>query len=121
MKRRNMLKYLACGLAGFTAGGGLVAGIHWRLASRAPDRITLPQSLSDLADERFLRAMPDVSIDTLLARLEEAEIYSQGYFSVDRIATDSESHQLVEFDGFYYTEPELALYTLIARLQRGEM
>ena len=121
MKRRNLLKYLACGFAGFAAGGGLVAGVHHYLASVAPDRIGLPQSLMDLADARFLRAMPDISIDTLLVRLEEAGVFSQGHFNIDRVARDSEFHQLVEFDGFYYTEPELALYTLIARLQRGEM
>ena len=118
MQRRDLLMHLAFGLAGLATGGGLVAGFHrYRNLARTA-RMALPESLAALADARFLNAMPELDAGALLARLEEVGVFSQGRFDLDKLAQDSEAHPLVEFGGFLYTEPELALYALIARYPR---
>ena len=115
MRRRNFLKCIACGLSGFAAGGGLVAG-GFRYGLISDNRCAgLPHALSGLHDARFLRALPELSIAQLLVRLEAAGAYSRGCFDVARLSEDAERHEVRAFDGFYYTEPELALYALIAR------
>ena len=118
MQRRDLLLHLAFGLGGFAAGGGLVAGLHRYRELAAPACIVLPESLAALADGRFREALPEAGTDALLARLEAAGVFSQGCFDLGKLAQDAESHPLVEFGGFQYTEPELALYALIARFPR---
>ena len=116
MRRRNFLKYLACGLSGAAIGGAFAIGI-FRYGSFNDSRCAgLPRALNSLRDERFLRALPEISIDQLLVRLEEAGVYSQGCFNVAALSEHVETHKVLAFDGFYYTEPELALYALVARL-----
>ena len=117
MNRRDLLKYLGCAMAGFAAGGGVVAAVH-----RYGDYTyaALPPPLAALADDRFVMALPDMSAADLLAGLERVGVFRSGLFSgqhfdVAKLAVDSESHRLVEWDGFHYTEPELMLYAYVAR------
>ena len=105
MNRRTAI---ACGIATFLAVGvgcGRSAGSSTAVSD-------------DLYDERFLDALPDVSLDAITERLASRKILvgeARDMLDVDRVRVNGTSDALVEFDGSLYTETELLLYAYVAR------
>ena len=79
----------------------------------------LPESVRSLDQEDFFRAFPDLSLEDLVAELSRRGIYSRWGFHVSQIRANAASDSLVEFDNFLYTESELLLYAMVARLRKA--
>lgn len=123
------------------AFGTAVAGAAGVALLQRVNRQALPAALADLHgylyDERFVKALPQTSLEAIASRLAdrgvlfvaagddrnggsrcslplEAERWS---FDIDRVRAHAASDALVEFDHSLYTETELLLYALVARLR----
>lgn len=118
MNRRSFLKYTACGLAG-AAVGGLATTLHRRDAVSLSAGLDMTAALAAPDDKKYFFAMRDLSTEQLLAALADVGVYSRGRFYPEKIAADAKRHRIVEFRGFYYTEPELMFYALSARLRKS--
>ena len=79
----------------------------------------LPENVKSLYQEDFARALPDLSLEDLVAELSRRGIYKRWGFHVSQIRVNAASDSLVEFDDFLYTESELLLYAMVARLHRA--
>lgn len=121
--------------------GAAVAGAAGVTLLQRVNRQALPAALADLYDERFVEALPQTSLEAIASRLVdrgvlgtaagddgngnpvsrcplllEAERWS---FDIDRVRAHAASDTLVEFDHSLYTETELLLCTLVARLREA--
>ena len=76
----------------------------------------LPESIKSLYHRDFSRAFPDLSLGGILTELIHREIYISGVFHTGQIHYNATHEPLVEFENFLYTESELLLYAIVARL-----
>ena len=79
----------------------------------------LPENIKSLYDQDFVRAMPALSLEDLVAELSRRGVYKRWGFHVSQIRVNAASDSLVEFDNFLYTESELLLYAMVARLREA--
>ena len=106
--------------------GTALAGVVPRVgaAGKAP----LPAALADLHDERFVDALPQISLDAIVARLAARGVLvgatdrgsggtepHRWRFDIDRVRARAAHDDLIEFDRSLYTETELLLYAYVAR------
>ena len=75
-----------------------------------------PEPIQALYARKFVKAFPYLTLEKLIGELCDRGIYSGGEFHIDRIGRNAVSDQLMEFDSFLWTESELLLYAVIARL-----
>ena len=75
-----------------------------------------PENIKSLHYEYFARALPDLSLNDLLSELIRRDIYKNGIFDIHQIRLNAIDDPLVEFENFLYTESELLLYAMVARL-----
>lgn len=133
MNRRRAIAWALGGaLAGITCGVAGLRGVG-RLSS-------LSASLADLYDERFVEALPQISLGGVATRLATRgvlvgatgedegqpsplcswppETERRGWrLDVDRVGANAADDALVEFGRSLYTETELLLYSFVARLR----
>ena len=134
MNRRRAIAWALGGAVAGTTGGwaGLRGDGKWS---------TLSVALADLYDERFVEALPQISLSAIAARLAAREVLvgttgkGEGQLSslcasppeaerrgwrldVDRVGTNAADDALVEFGRSLYTETELLLYSFVARSAR---
>ena len=76
----------------------------------------LPENIKSLYHQDFSRALPDLSLKDLLSELIRRDIYKNGVFHIQQIRFNAIDEPLVEFENFLYTESELLLYAMVARL-----
>ena len=122
MNRRAALVW-ALGAMVASAKGGLAGLPGVRRGS------ALPAALVDLYDERFVRALPQISLEDVAARLVARGVLvgatSEGWLSerpqwrldVARVGANAADDVLIEFHHSLYTETELLLYAFAARLR----
>ena len=122
MNRRAALVW-ALGAMVASAKGGLAGLPGVRRGS------ALPAALVDLYDERFVRALPQISLEDVAARLVARGVLvgatSEGWLSerpqwrldVARVGANAADDVLIEFHHSFYTETELLLYAFAARLR----
>ena len=81
----------------------------------------LPEDIKALYHQDFARALPALSLEDLFAELTRRGIYVYGWreFHVSQIRANAVSDSLVEFNNFLYTESELLLYAMVARLHEA--
>ena len=79
----------------------------------------LPENLKALYHQEFFRAYPELTLEDLLAELGRRGVYKRRSFHVSQIRANAVNDSLVEFDNFLYTESELLLYAMVARLHEA--
>lgn len=79
----------------------------------------LPENIKALYHRDFARAFPALSLEDLVAELIRRGIYKRQSFHINQIRANAVSDPLVEFDNFLYTESELLLYAMVARLHEA--
>lgn len=133
MNRRRAIAWALGGAVAGTTGGwaGLRGVGKWS---------PLPAALVDLYDERFVEALPQISLSAIAARLAARgvlvgatgeyegqpsplcswppETERHGWrLDIDRVGANAPDDALVEFGRSLYTETELLLYSFAARLR----
>lgn len=81
----------------------------------------LPKPIQALYARKFVETFPDLTLEKLIGELHDRGIYSGGEFHIDRIGRNAVSDELIGFDSFLWTESELLLYAVIARLHAAEI
>lgn len=81
----------------------------------------LSEDIQALCHRNFIKAFPDLTLEDLIEKLQDRGILSWRGLSIDRIRRNAVSEQLIEFDKFFWTESELLLYAVIARLHATEI
>ena len=78
----------------------------------------LPEDIKALYHQDFARALPTLSLEDLFTEVSRRDIYrwQELEFHISQIRANAVSDPLVEFDNFLYTESELLLYAMVARL-----
>ena len=121
MNRRAALVWA---LGAVAASAGSLAGLRAVRRSSA-----LPAALADVYDERFVAALPQISLEDIAARLiargvlvgatgeDRPSERLQWRLDVARVGADAADDALIEFDSSLYTETELLLYAFVARLR----
>ncbi len=79
----------------------------------------LPENIKALYHQDFARALPALSLEDLFAELSRRGVYKRESFHISEIRVNAVSDSLVEFDNFLYTESELLLYAMVARLHEA--
>ncbi len=79
----------------------------------------LPENIRALYHQDFSRALPALPLEDLIAELSRRGVYKRWGFHVSQIRANAASDALVEFDNFLYTESELLLYAMVARLREA--
>lgn len=80
----------------------------------------LPADLQALYSPDFVRALPDLALDDLFEALRARRVCTRATFDIARVRDAAADDPLVEFDDFFWTESELMLYALVARLRGKE-
>ena len=113
MNRRGFLAH-----AGFAAGGSICCGVPCEQDVRYAQ---LPEDIQALYRPDFAKALPDLSLEDLIEELCARGVYAEGEFHVGRIRKNAAGDPLKAFGKFLYTESELLLYAMVARLHdRGQ-
>lgn len=124
MSRRRLLLRLATIVSVLGGGGASVLGLGSRPCRDGVDSryrySGLPADLRALYAPCFHGAFLDLTLDELLAALDVRGVHRQGQIDVARVRRNAADDPLVEFDGFLWTESELMLYAMIARLREAE-
>ena len=100
----------------------LVSGSAWLTVFQKLKGLSyseLPEDVKALYQEDFARALPALSLEDLIAELSRRDVYKRGSFHASQIRVNANSDSLVEFDNFLYTESELLLYVMVARLHEA--
>lgn len=79
--------------------------------------LKLPREVRYLYDSAFENALSDRSMDSLMAELQRRKVLFGEVFLLDQVAANSWSDALVTHNYQRYTETELILYTVVARLK----
>ena len=66
----------------------------------------------------FANALPSLSLEDLISRLNDKGICKRGEFHISQVRTNAIDDPIVEFHNSYYTQSELLLYATVARLYR---
>lgn len=108
MNRRGFLAH-----AGFAAVGSLGCGANCERDIRYGE---LPGDIQALYRPDFVKAFPDLSLEALIEELCARGVYAESEFHIGRIRKNAAGDPLKAFGKFLYTESELLLYALVARL-----
>ena len=76
----------------------------------------IQESVKSLHHRYFAKAFPDLSLNDVLYELIRRGVYKNDGFDIHQIRLNARSDRLVEFENFLYTESELLLYAMVARL-----
>lgn len=79
----------------------------------------LSENVKALYHQDFAGAFPALSLEDLVAELSRRGIYKRRSFHVNQIRANAVSDSLVEFNDLLYTESELLLYAMVARLREA--
>ena len=121
MNRRRFLLRLTTLCALLPGGSVPLLARGSRFHCRGIDSYSdLPAELQALHSPRFVRAFPDSTLDGLLEALRARRICTQGKLDAARVRENAVDDPLMEFDDFFWTESELMLYALVARLREKE-
>ena len=80
----------------------------------------LSEDIQALYHRDFIKAFPDLTLEELIEELQDREISPWRGFRIDQIRENAVSDQLTGFNDFFWTESELLLYAVIARLHAAE-
>ena len=116
MNQRLFMKVCSGTCATIIAGGAWLT-VFQKL--RGLSYSELPEGIKALYHPDFARAFPGLTLEDLLAELGRRGVYGGREFHVGQIRTNAMSDSLVEFDNFLYTESELLLYAMVARLHEA--
>ena len=136
MNRRAAIAWALGATVAGAAGGARLPAVGRQLG--------LPAALADLYDERFVGALPQTSLEAVVARLAVRGVFlgatgddgDEGQPSpfhpspfateehrwridIDRVRANAATDDLIEFDRSLYTETELLLYAYVARVASG--
>jgi hypothetical protein len=114
MNRRSFLKLSSISAA--LVGSGLWLSETINKSNNDVSFSELSANVQSLYSQKFVKALPHLSLGSLLAKLSDKSVYREGEFYVNQVQANSNSDSLVEFGNFYYTESELYLYSIVARL-----
>lgn len=126
MSSRRLLLRFATMVSVLASGGAPVFGLGSLAGSdRVDSRYCfrggrVPADLRALYSPCFHGAFLDLTLDDLLAALDVRGVHRRGRIDVARVRQNAADDPLVEFDGFLWTESELMLYAVIARLREEE-
>ena len=120
MNRRHFLLYLAA-IGSLLFGGGVLFFARRSHCGNVDSYSDLPAEIQKLHSGDFLDAFPDLTLDDLLSGLQARRVCTRAGFDIAQIRDNAVEDTLVKFENFYYTESELMLYALVARLhENGE-
>ena len=115
MNRRHFCLSLAA-ICSLLFGGGALYFSRRSHCSNVDSYSDLPAEMQKLHSGHFLHAFPDLSLDDLLSDLRDRRVCTRAGFDIAQIRDNAVEDTLVKFENFYYTESELMLYALVARL-----
>lgn len=116
MNQRLFMKVCSGTCAAIIAGGAWVTVLQ---RARGLSYADLPENMKALYQQDFSRAFPALTLEDLVAELGRRGVYRRWRFYVSQIRANAASDPLVKFDNFLYTESELLLYAMVARLREG--
>ena len=120
MNKRHFLLRLAA-ICSLLFGGGALFFVRLSHCGNVVSYSDLPADIQLLHSRDFVLAFPDLTLDDLFAGLQARRIFTQAGFDIAQIRDNAVEDPLVQFDNFYWTESELMLYALVARLhENGE-
>ena len=120
MNRRYFLLRLMAICSLLFGGGGLLFARRSHCGN-VDSYSDLPADIKKLHSRDFVYAFPDLTLDDLLAGLRARRVCTQAGFDIAQIRDNAVEDSLVKFGNFYWTESELMLYALVARLhENGE-
>jgi hypothetical protein len=114
MNRRSFLKFTSIGAV--LLGGGVLLSESFSKSISDVSFQNLPVNIQALYSQEYMKALPDLSLEDLIVKLSEKGIYKQGMFNISQVQTNSNDDSILKFNGFYYTQSELFLYSIVARL-----
>ena len=121
MNRRHFLLRLAA-ISSLLFGGGALFFARRSYCGNADLYSELPVDLQKLYFRDFVHAFPELTLDDLFANLRARRVYTQAGFNISQIRDNAVNDSLVQFGDLFYTESELMLYALVARLhENGEV
>ncbi len=80
----------------------------------------LPEDIQALYHRNFIKAFPDSTLEELIVELQDRGLCLWRISSIAQVSRNTVSDQLIEFNDFFWTETELLLYAVIARLHAAE-
>ncbi|TBW48727.1 hypothetical protein EZI54_20775 [Marinobacter halodurans] len=110
MRRRDLLKG-----AGIVVGLGLTGCTRWVEEERSVDAamVSLSEQLAELADVRFSASSQGLNSRALYDGLRRSGIISpQRGIDPARLQSLARKEAMIQYQGFYYSPSELALYNL---------
>ena len=116
MNRHRFLKTCSGLGAAFVIGSAWINPLSQIWKPRILLYSTLPENIKLLRQLYFGAALPESSLSDILSELTRRGVYKNGVFDIHQIRLNAKDDALVEFDNFLYTESELLLYAMIARL-----
>ena len=116
MNQRLFLKVCSGTCAAIIAGGAWLTVLQ---KLKGLSYSELPEDIKALYQQDFATALPALSLEDLFAELSRRGIYGGRGFQISQIRANAVSDSLVEFDNFLYTESELLLYAMVARLHEA--
>ena len=119
MNRRRFLLRLAA-ICSLLFGGGALFFARHPQCGRVDSYSDLPADLQRLYFRDFVHAFPDLTLDDLFMGLRARRICTQAGFDIAQVRDNAIDDSLVEFGNFFWTETELMLYALVARLHENE-
>ncbi len=120
MNRRSFLLRLAA-LCVLLFGGSTLLFSRRSHCGRIDSYSDLPADLQALHSRDFIHAFPDLTLDDLFSGLHDRRVCTRAEFDIAQIRGNAVDDPLVEFGNFFWTESELMLYVLVARLHaRGK-
>ena len=120
MNRRHLLLRLAA-ICSLLFGGGVLFFARRSHCGNVDSYSDLPANVQKLHSRDFVHALPDLTLDDLLAGLRARGVCTWAGFEIARIRDNAVDDSLVKFANYYWTESELMLYALVARLhEHGE-
>ena len=120
MNKRHFLLRLAA-ICSLLFGGGALFVARRPHCGNVDSYSDLPADIQLLHSRDFVLAFPDLTLDDLLADLRARRVCTQEGFDIHQIRDNAVDDSLVQFRNFFYTESELMLYALVARLhENGE-
>ena len=81
----------------------------------------LPEDIRALYHWSFIEAFPDSTLEELIRELQDRGICPWRRSRIDQIRSNAVYDKLIEYDNFFWTESELLLYAVIARLHAAEI
>ena len=116
MQRRGFLLSIGLLIAALIGGGRWLFGnrLHCRTDISYAE---LPKHLQALSNQDFASAFSNLSTDEIIRELCDRDVYDADGFHIQRVRDNAVDEPLRAFADFSYTESELLLYAMVARLQ----